>query len=1056
MGSAARSNQPRPEPQEIFTPIVDPKLQAKSDKEQAAAAIEELKRAKTLRAQREVQFKASHTLLLTFLAWIFVLHAIGLYFFTKGFLLTRLVLDDKSDCAVLPIESYQQEHSPRSASEGCWHPKVFDKAVVIIVDALRYDFVVPYPPIQGQDELRHFHNALPLFHETATNSPHNAFLRPFIADPPTATLQRLKGLTTGTLPTFIDVGSNFAGTAIEEDNLIAQLRDAGKNVVHLGDDTWHKLFPDYFDPALTRAYDSFNVWDLHTVDNGVSEHLLPLLDPVNATKWDVVFAHYLGVDHAGHRYGPDHPAMTDKLQQMDTVLRRVVELIDDKTLLVVMGDHGMDAKGDHGGESDDEVEAALWMYSKAGLFGRSVPEHVEPPRTAKERPVGQIDLVPTLALLLGLPIPFNNLGSPIEEAFIGNQGKDWGNMALVNRIASAQIKRYQHQYALARGLDESTATKPLLAWGEAEEQFEKAKKAWKPNLEQWHEASQSFSRHQQETLNICRALWARFDVPSMIHGIAILAAGVIALVIYARSFREDTTALTPAVLLRVLVGSGFGSAAGVFLGFIGRATLLNAVLSGFAVGGVIGFLQALFAARESLSSPVPKSFWGWLAVVFTVAPSIGFASNSYTIWEDEIMLFFLTSFGVLAFISSLRQRSSLDRALGTYHSGLFIIISRIASFSRLCREEQMPFCKSTYYASATSSTSAPWQLAIPFAVAILLPDFIKTYYKGTRSYEGTAVFWIGIALRLGLLLSALYWTLDAADDGGWLDIGAGIMKTVRVFIAQLVLGLALAAGTTAFTLAQPCINIISDKDNNPSDSADSSSPSSPSSATVKSSSKQSITILGYANIHGSRYYLLVTNWLLAIVLLQKPMGGGTMGLLAWQILSLMEIIDTNDLSSSAIGPIVLGVLGSFYFFKTGHQAVLSTIQWESAFIPTKTVRYPFSPILVVLNTYGAQILAAIAVPLVVLWKQSPRRQGLLGDITKAVATHILFYAVIALATAVWAGYLRRHLMLFRIFSPRFMMAGTVLLVVDVAIAAIAVGAVRVNILSVAQLFGLGG
>nr|GFD55283.1 GPI ethanolamine phosphate transferase 3 isoform X1 [Tanacetum cinerariifolium] len=93
---------------------------------------------------------------------------------------------------------------------------------------------------------------------------------------------------------------------------------------------------------LTKAYDSFNVWDLHTVDNGVNEHLFPLLDRSMHGRWDVIFGHYLGVDHAGHRYGPDHPAMHEKLKQMDSVLRRVIDNLDNETLLVVMGDHGMD------------------------------------------------------------------------------------------------------------------------------------------------------------------------------------------------------------------------------------------------------------------------------------------------------------------------------------------------------------------------------------------------------------------------------------------------------------------------------------------------------------------------------------------------------------------------------------------------------------------------------------------------------------------------------------------------------------------------------------------
>lgn len=39
--------------------------------------------------------------------------------------------------------------------------------------------------------------------------------------------------------------------------------------------------------------------------------------------WDVLVAHFLGVDHCGHRFGPDHPAMAAKLTQMDGVIRWV-------------------------------------------------------------------------------------------------------------------------------------------------------------------------------------------------------------------------------------------------------------------------------------------------------------------------------------------------------------------------------------------------------------------------------------------------------------------------------------------------------------------------------------------------------------------------------------------------------------------------------------------------------------------------------------------------------------------------------------------------------------
>ena len=147
------------------------------------------------------------------------------------------------------------------------------------------------------------------------------------------------------------------------------------------------------------------------------------------------------------------------------------------------------------------------------------------------------------------------------------------------------------------------------------------------------------------------------------------------------------------------------------------------------------------------------------------------------------------------------------------------------------------------------------------------------------------------------------------------------------------------------------------------------------------------------------------------------------------------------------------LMGSYYFFKTGHQAVLASIQWESAFIPLKTIRYPWSPLLIILNTYGAQILCAIAVPSVAMWKVHPKFPGLLGRVAGAMATHIWFYAAIALATVVEAAWLRRHLMLYRVFMPRMLMSITVLLLVEFIAAIVAIGGARWSIVSVADVFG---
>lgn len=86
-------------------------------------------------------------------------------------------------------------------------------------------------------------------------------------------IQRLKGLTTGGMPTFIDAIDNFNSDAIREDTWVRQLSRAGKRVVFMGDDTWTSLFPDAF--VRSYPFPSFDVKDLHTVDNGVIANLVP-------------------------------------------------------------------------------------------------------------------------------------------------------------------------------------------------------------------------------------------------------------------------------------------------------------------------------------------------------------------------------------------------------------------------------------------------------------------------------------------------------------------------------------------------------------------------------------------------------------------------------------------------------------------------------------------------------------------------------------------------------------------------------------------------------------
>jgi len=142
------------------------------------------------------------------LVWVFVIHAIGLYLFTRGFLLTRLSLSQ--------INTHDEPLTP-----------THKRAVILIIDALRFDFISPDPP---QPRSPYHHGVLNLPAQLTKTQPRHSFIFNSFSDPPTTTLQRIKGITTGSLPTFVDIGNSFGGSAVDEDSVVNQLRLSGKRV----------------------------------------------------------------------------------------------------------------------------------------------------------------------------------------------------------------------------------------------------------------------------------------------------------------------------------------------------------------------------------------------------------------------------------------------------------------------------------------------------------------------------------------------------------------------------------------------------------------------------------------------------------------------------------------------------------------------------------------------------------------------------------------------------------------------------------------------------------
>lgn len=114
--------------------------------------------------------------------------------------------------------------------------------------------------------------------------------------------------------------------------------------------------------------------------------------------------------------------MIPKQREMDGIVREIYTAIESEdhlgsTLFVVCGDHGMNDAGNHGASSAGETSPAL-VFMSPKL--RSLKTTLQSPLPGDEsfqyyKTVEQSDLAPTLAALLGFPVPKNNLGALIPE-----------------------------------------------------------------------------------------------------------------------------------------------------------------------------------------------------------------------------------------------------------------------------------------------------------------------------------------------------------------------------------------------------------------------------------------------------------------------------------------------------------------------------------------------------------------------------------------------------------------------------------------------------------------
>lgn len=251
-----------------------------------------------------------------------------------------------------------------------------------------------------------------------------------------------------------------------------------------------------------------------------------------------------------------------------------------------------------------------------------------------------------------------------------------------------------------------------------------------------------------------------------------------------------------------------------------------------------------------------------------------------------------------------------------------------------------------------------------------------------------------------------------------LNLSFEFLKTARVTLARISLGVSLIAANVGWSTGPLCIKVE-----------------------MRDRPKRTARIIGYGNVYGSSYFLFFINILAACMEVQKPMGAASLAILACQILTLCELVGLLNIRTNLITAVVATLLGYLHFFTTGHQATLQSIHWDSAFLLTDSITFPLSHLSVILDTFGSFILISVAIPLFMLWKTAPtdKTVTLTSRIVENATSMLLYQISLTWFSMVMTNNFRRHLMVWKVFAPRYMLNGLILIVMNLVVVLVTVG-----------------
>ena len=455
--------------------------------------------------------------------------------------------------------------------------------------------------------------------------------------------------------------------------------------------------------------------------------------------------------------------------------------------------------------------------------------------------MSQVDLVPTISLMLGIPVPFSNLGAVIVDLFDYDPFHANSSFARMREKLTAlqlnaqQVQRFLHNYSKQSNdlpafelskLDEDFS----LAESQLEELFSEIASNRHVSDQALAALADRYIDYLGRVRDLCRSVWSKFDLVTMaVGGVVIVCAFLFNIVIAV--CETKSTRLSALMLV-----------AASAVGLSGAANLLQLLNPGFilllTVFAIASFLIMIFVfvGKYIFTRLSSSNCCFQLIEIFSVLlcciHSVSLLSNSFAVYEDRSTLFLVQSLLVAMLVAETsviicRRLSTVDSGAKrrvpkefpwtSVHSVLYVVALagciRLSAVFRSCREEQVD-CEVSWFAQPLSAVLVKFEyfrlarLLVSVVSIVVVVALVTMWLRRCGNLNGLEPSVIAMQYIMPLIGFCLcvYWLVDGfllRNSSGRL-IAAGVTALPRlVYVLSLATVIVTAVSPLCLLVLHP-------------------------------------------------------------------------------------------------------------------------------------------------------------------------------------------------------------------------------------------------------------